>query len=81
MSYVARIYPLQVLLRANVTGLEKDFKAQAVRVRFISGESLGPFIGLVPSELESEIYEALWLLLLGYLRTGRFKSNSTSPIR
>ncbi len=38
MSYVARIYPFQVLLRANVTGLEKDSKAQAVRVRFVSGK-------------------------------------------
>lgn len=58
-SNIERVYPFQVLLRAVVTGLERDSKAQAEQVRSIAVERLGPAIGDVPSELMSELDEAL----------------------
>ncbi len=58
-SNIERVYPFQVLLRAVVTGLERDSKAQAEQVRSIAVERLGPAIGEVPSELMSELDEAL----------------------
>jgi mRNA interferase MazF len=58
-SNIERVYPFQVLLRAVVTGLERDSKAQAEQVRSIPVERLGPAIGEVPSELMSDLDEAL----------------------
>ena len=62
-SNISRVYPFQVLLRANLTGLEHDSKAQAEQVRSISVERLGIAIGEVPPELMTEIDEALRLHL------------------
>lgn len=62
-SYISRIYPFQVLLPAQVTGLERDSKAQAEQVRSISIARLGPAIGEVPNELMEDIDEALRLHL------------------
>ena len=62
-SNVARIYPLQVLLPANATGLDLDSKAQAEQVRSISVDQLGASIGEVPHALMEELDEALRLYL------------------
>ena len=62
-SNVARIYPFQVLLPANATGLDLDSKAQAEQVRSISADRLGPAIGEVPHSLMEELDEALRLHL------------------
>jgi mRNA interferase MazF len=62
-SQVARVYPFQVLLRADQTGLEHDSKAQAEQVRSISLERLGAQLGRVPSTTMGQIDEALRLHL------------------
>ena len=62
-SNVTRIYPFQVLIPADATGLDVDSKAQAEQVRSISVERLGPAIGEVPHRLMEEIDEALRLHL------------------
>ncbi|AKL72361.1 growth inhibitor [Actinobacteria bacterium IMCC26256] len=62
-SNVARIYPFQVLLPANATGLDLDSKAQAEQVRSISVDRLGASIGEVPHALMEELDEALRLHL------------------
>ncbi|MCX6511484.1 MAG: type II toxin-antitoxin system PemK/MazF family toxin [Actinobacteria bacterium] len=62
-SNVTRIYPFQVLIPADATGLDVDSKAQAEQVRSISVERLGLAIGQVPHELMEEIDEALRLHL------------------
>ena len=62
-SNVTRIYPFQVLLLAEATGLEVDSKAQAEQVRAISVDRLGPALGEVPHQLMAGIDEALRLHL------------------
>ena len=62
-SNVARVYPFQVLLPANATGLDLDSKAQAEQVRSISVDRLGASIGEVPHALMEELDEALRLHL------------------
>ena len=62
-SNISRIYPFQLLLPANVTGLENDSKAQAEQVRSIAVERIGGTVGMVPQELMIELDEALRLHL------------------
>ena len=62
-SNISRVYPFQVLLPANVTGLEHDSKAQAEQVRSVSVLRLGPVIGEIPQDLMAELDEALRLHL------------------
>jgi mRNA interferase MazF len=62
-SNISRVYPFQVLLPANVTGLEHDSKAQAEQVRSISVERIGSTVGEVPHDLMNELDEALRLHL------------------
>lgn len=62
-SNVSRVYPFQVLLPANLTGLVNDSKAQAEQVRSISVERIGNAIGVVPQDLMVELDEALRLHL------------------
>jgi mRNA interferase MazF len=62
-SNTSRVYPFQVLLPANLTGLEQDSKAQAEQVRSMSVERLGSSIGEVPQDLMAELDEALRLHL------------------
>ena len=62
-SNISRVYPFQVLLPANVTGLAHDSKAQAEQVRSISVERLGSTIGEVPQDLMAKLDEALRLHL------------------
>ena len=62
-SNISRVYPFQVLLPANLTGLEHDSKAQAEQVRSISVDRLENAIGEVPQNLMAELDEALRLHL------------------
>jgi mRNA interferase MazF len=62
-SNVTRVYPFQVLLPAELTGLSVDSKAQAEQVRSISINRLGAAIGEVPHKLMEELDEALRLHL------------------
>ncbi len=62
-SNTDRVYPFQVLLPADVTGLQVDSKAQAEQVRSIAVERLGRRIGVLTAELQADLDEALRLHL------------------
>ena len=57
------MYPFQVLLPADATGLQQDSKAQAEQVRSIAVERVGEQIGQVPAAIMLEIDEAVQLHL------------------
>ena len=58
-SNVARIYPFQVLLRANQTGLDKDSKAQAEQVRSVAVERVGRRLARLPAAVMTDLDEAI----------------------
>ena len=58
-SNVARVYPFQVKLSAEATGLRTESKAQAEQVRSVAVQRMGPRVGRVPADLMEEIDEAL----------------------
>lgn len=58
-SNTGRVYPFQVLLPAEVTGLPRDSKAQAEQVRSIAAERVGRRLGALPAALIRELDEAL----------------------
>lgn len=58
-SNVARLYPFQVLLRADQTGLRQDSKAQAEQIRSVAVGRIGRRIGRLPSAVMTELDEAL----------------------
>lgn len=62
-SNLQHIYPFQVLLPADATGLERDSKAQAEQVRSVAVERIGARLGAVPHALMLQIDEALRLHL------------------
>jgi mRNA interferase MazF len=62
-SNTDRVYPFQVLLPAQDTGLVADSKAQAEQVRSIALERIGPQVGTITAELQSALDEALRLHL------------------
>jgi len=62
-SNILRVYPFQVLLGADETGLDRDSKAQAEQVRSIAVEQLGERLGVVPQALMTDIDEAVRLHL------------------
>ena len=62
-SNIARVYPFQVLLPADETGLHVDSKAQAEQVRSVSVERLGPVTGRIPTPLMTQLDDALRLHL------------------
>lgn len=62
-SNVERVYPFQVLLPAEATGLARDSKAQAEQVRSIAVERVGTRLGVVPATLMADLEEALRLHL------------------
>jgi mRNA interferase MazF len=62
-SSLAKIFPFQVLLRAEASGLPVDSKAQAEQVRSISVERLGPALGQLPPAVMAELDQALRLHL------------------
>ena len=62
-SNIDRVYPFQVLLPSNQSGLGRESKAQAEQVRSISVERVMNKIGRVSPQLMHEIDEALRLHL------------------
>lgn len=62
-SNLANVYPFQVALPAEVTGLRVDSKAQAEQVRSVSVERIGQSLGLVPTPLMDKLDDALRLHL------------------
>ena len=62
-SDTARVFPFQVLLTAEDTGLHVDSKAQAEQVRAVSIDRLGPALGSVPLAAMAALDDALRLHL------------------
>lgn len=62
-SSVATVYPFQVLLEAEDTGLRVDSKAKAEQVRSVAIERMGPTIGRIPLGLMPLLDDALRLHL------------------
>ena len=62
-SNIERLYPFQVLLPADETGLAPDSKAHAEQIRSIAVERGGDRMGVVPSAITLDINEALRLHL------------------
>ncbi len=58
-SNVSTVYPFQVYLPSEETGLDRDSKAQAEQVRSVSVERIGARIGSVPLTRMSDLDEAL----------------------
>lgn len=58
-SNVARVYPFQVLLPADLTGLSQDSKAQAEQIRSVAVERVGRRLGRLPATMMTELDEAL----------------------
>ncbi len=62
-SNVEHVYPFQVLLPAEDTGLDRESKAQAEQVRSVAIERIGTRLGIVPTAIMLKIDEALRLHL------------------
>ena len=62
-SNTNHIYPFQVLLPANETGLDANSKAQAEQVRSVAIERVGPLIGTLRFDLMDQLDDALRLHL------------------
>ncbi|WP_380171995.1 type II toxin-antitoxin system PemK/MazF family toxin [Kineococcus sp. DHX-1] len=62
-SNTARVFPFQVLLAAQDTGLHVDSKAQAEQVRAVSVNRLGPALGRLPVQALDALDDALRLHL------------------
>ena len=62
-SNTARVYPFQVLLDAERTGLDRDSKAQAEQVRSVAVERIGSRVGVLSGDLVTALDEALRLHL------------------
>ncbi len=62
-SKVAKVYPFQVLLAADATGLHADSKAQAELVRSVSVGRVGRVLGRVPADRMTALDDALRLHL------------------
>ena len=58
-SNVTRVLPFQALLEAELTGLDRDSKAQAEQVRSLDVARLGGVIGRVPAAGMADIERAL----------------------
>lgn len=62
-SNIARVFPFQVALPAQLSGLRVDSKAQCEQVRAVSVQRLGPALGRLPAAVMSQIDDALRLHL------------------
>jgi mRNA interferase MazF len=62
-STTDRVYPFQVLLRSELTGLQRDSKAQAEQVRSVAVERVGGRLGTVPKPVMAQVDNALRLHL------------------
>lgn len=63
MSNVSRVFPFQVLVPAESSGLRVDSKAQCEQVRSVAAQRLGPLLGQLPAPVMGEIDDALRLHL------------------
>jgi mRNA interferase MazF len=62
-SNVSRVFPFQVVLPAQDTGLPTDSKAQAEQVRAVDVQRLGRPVGRVPGSLVAALDDCLRLHL------------------
>jgi mRNA interferase MazF len=62
-SRTDRIYPFQVLLRSELSGMQRDSKAQAEQVRSVAVERVGRRLGRLPKPVMAEVDNALRLHL------------------
>jgi len=62
-SNINRIYPFQILLPAEETGLPDDSKAQAEQVRSVAIERVGSPVGTLRFDLMDQLDDALRLHL------------------
>ncbi|MFT3971108.1 MAG: type II toxin-antitoxin system PemK/MazF family toxin [Micropruina sp.] len=62
-SNTTRVFPFQVLLTAEETGIRVDSKAQAEQVRSVSVDRIGPVVGRLPTHLIAMLDDALRLHL------------------
>jgi len=62
-SNITRVFPFQVLLRAEQTGVCVDCKAQAEQVRSVAVERLGPVLGRLPAAIMNDVDATLRLHL------------------
>ena len=58
-SITARVFPFQVLIPADSSGLPQESKAQAEQVRTISTARIQRTVGWMPAELLGQLDEAL----------------------
>lgn len=58
-SNIDRVYPFQVLLAAETTGLSRDSKAQAEQIRSVAVERVGERVGALTSTELAALDEAL----------------------
>lgn len=58
-SNVAHVFPFQVLLSADETGLPVDSKAQCEQIHSVSVHRLGPAVGHVPPHVMQRLDDAL----------------------
>lgn len=58
-SNVERVYPFQVLLTSDATGLARDSKAQAEQVRSVAVERMGERIGILTATDLAALDEAI----------------------
>ena len=62
-SNVDRVFPFQVLLTPEATGLPRASKAQAEQLRSVAVEQIGQTVGVVPAAVMRDLDEALRLHL------------------
>ena len=62
-SNTDRVYPFQVAIPARTAGLRARSKAQAEQVRAVAVERVGELLGRLPTELITELDDALRLHL------------------
>jgi mRNA interferase MazF len=60
---VERIHPFQTLLRAALTGLAQDGKAQAEQIRSVDVADVGECVGDVPPAIMFALHDAMRLHL------------------
>ena len=63
-SNVSRVYPFQVRLAPERTGLDRESKAQAEQVRSIDVRRVGERIGRLPVDVMDQLDDALRLHLV-----------------
>lgn len=62
-SNTERVYPFQVLLPADETGMGVDSKAQAEQIRSVAIERIGPQVGALQHDTVAALDEAICLHL------------------